>query len=961
MVFSNFPSSPSFLNDQDSFWVDSLLSQMTIEQKIGQSFFITANSHSEQESEYFFKKVDNLIKKYHVGGLIFFKSSPNKIIDLVNRYQSVSKIPLINSIDAEWGVAMRIDSTPVFPWAMTLGAIQDNYLIYKMGKEIANQCKLIGLHMNFAPVVDVNNNPNNPVINRRSFGENPDLVSYKSIAYMKGLQDNNVLACAKHFPGHGDTDVDSHNKMPILLHNQSRLDSIELYPFNDMIYNGISSVMVAHMSLPKIDSTNLPATLSSFMIKDLLQKKLNFKGLVVTDALNMGGVKLGFKKGEVELKAYLAGNDILLYPENVPEGIEMIKSAFLKGIITEDDINNRCRKILLSKKWLGLDKKENVFPHELGGINLFEKLNNQNVDNLNRDLAQASLIVLENNDLIPLKNLENQKIAYIHLGNEKGDDFYESLNRYLPVEKFSFSNNKDDFLPKLKKYDIIICGVHFKSTSPFNKHELSNYEKNFLKKVSKHENAILTLFASPYILNSLSNIDGFKSIILSHQNNFHFQDLSAQLILGAFQSSGKMPISSGKYFFGDGIITKKRNIISFGLPIEVGLDGQKLQKIDSIINSAIQIKAIPGAQVLIAKDGKIIYNKCFGFHTYDSVQPVLNQDIYDIASLTKIVGAAPIFMSLLEKSKISLNNTLSDFFVLPDSSDKVSISFLDIFTHQAQLPAWIPFHNLYRNKKNELRDTVFSSKKNHLFSEQVANDLFFRSDFKDSIVNVILERPILKKRGYKYSDLGFYLFHSILEKNMKIDIENYLKQEFFNPIEAFRIQYNPIKNYPKKNIIPTEKDRVFRKQLLHGFVHDPGAALFGGISLHAGLFSNAIDLSKLFQLYLDEGIYNDHSFFSKKTIKYFTNAPFKEQNNRRGVFFDKPSLDSNNLNVYAGVSNLSYGHTGFTGTMAWIDPKENIIYIFLSNRVYPNQDNWVLVKENVRTKIQKVIYESFIK
>ena len=531
VFFSKFPSSPPFLNSQNFFWVDSILSEMTIDQKIGQSFFIAANSHSEEESEYFFKKVDNLIKKYQVGGLIFFKSSPTKIVDLVNRYQSISKIPLINSIDGEWGVSMRIDSTPIFPWAMTLGSVQDDYLIYKMGKEIANQCKLMGLHMNFAPVIDVNNNPDNPIIGRRSFGENPDLVSQKAIAYMKGLQDNNILACAKHFPGHGDTDVDSHNKMPILLHNQARLDSIELYPFNDMIYNGISSVMVAHMNLPKLDSTNLPSTLSSFMVKELLLKKLNFKGLVVTDALNMGGVKLGFEKGEVELKAYLAGNDILLYPEDVPEGIEMIKNAFLKGIITEDDINNRCRKILISKKWLGLDRKKNVFPEKKSLIN---KLNNQNSERINRDIAKSSLVVLKNDDIIPLKNLYQKKVAYVHLGSEQGNDFFESLNRYFPVEKFSFLHNKNDLTQNLKKYDIVICGVHLKSTSPFNKHELSKAEKIFLKKISKHKNSILTLFANPYILNSLSNIDDFKSIILSHQNNFHFQDLSASINIRFF-------------------------------------------------------------------------------------------------------------------------------------------------------------------------------------------------------------------------------------------------------------------------------------------------------------------------------------------------------------------------------------------------------------------------------------------
>ena len=422
-----------------------------------------------------------------------------------------------------------------------------------------------------------------------------------------------------------------------------------------------------------------------------------------------------------------------------------------------------------------------------------------------------------------------------------------------------------------------------------------------------------------------------------------------------------MPISSGKYSFGTGFSTNKKNIISFGLPSEVGFCEINLKKVDSIMNSAIKIKSIPGAQVLIAKDGKIVYNKCFGFHTYDSLKPVLSQDIYDLASLTKIVGAAPIFMNLMEDSKLSLNNTLGDFFHLPDSSDKNNISFLNIFTHQAQLYPWIPFHNLYRNEKNELRDTVFSKKKSNQFSLKVAKNIFFRTDFKDSIVNIILEKPLLKRKGYKYSDLGFYLLHEVLTKELNLDIENYLKKEIYNPIEAFRIQYNPIEKYPKKHIVPTEDDKLFRKQLLHGFVHDPGVALFGGIGLHAGLFSNAIDLTKILQLYLNEGVYNDHSIFRKKTIQSFTKAPFKEKNNRRGIFFDKPSLDPNKLNVFEGVSYSSYGHTGFTGTMIWVDPKEKLIYIFLSNRVHPKQDNWKLTKENIRTKVQKVIYESLLK
>ena len=656
---SKLPTDPPFLNLDDSFWVDSLLTEMTIEQKIAQSFFIAANSHSLEENEVFLNSVENTIKKHQVGGLIFFKSNPSKIIELVNRYQSISSIPLINSIDGEWGVSMRIDSTTLFPWAMTLGAVGDDNLLYEMGKEIANQCRFLGIHMNFAPVVDVNNNPKNPIIGRRSFGENPELVSNKALHYMRGLQDNGVLACIKHFPGHGDTDVDSHNKMPTLLHNRARLDSVELYPFNELIYRGISSVMMAHMSLPNIDSIKSPASLSSFMIKELLQKKLSFKGLVVTDALNMGGVKGSGQRGDVELNAYLAGNDILLYPENVSEGIEKIKNAYLNGLISEEDINNRCKKILLSKKWLGLNSSLNVFP---SNNDLIEKLNSFNAERINRDLVKSSLVVLKNDNLLPLTNLNKKKVAYIHMGDDHGDYFYESLNRYFPIDKITYIRNEKEIIADLKNYDIIICGVHFKSSSPFNKYNLSKNKKIFLKKISKHKNSILTLFSSPYILNDLQ-VDNFKSIILSHQNNYYFQDLSAQLILGAFSSSGKMPISSGEYKFGSGLNTNSKNIISFGLPEEVGLSNKKLTKIDSIINFAIKIKAIPGAQILVAKDNIVVYNKCFGFHTYDSLRKVSNDDIYDLASLTKIIAAAPMFMNLTESSKISLNNSLGIFLI----------------------------------------------------------------------------------------------------------------------------------------------------------------------------------------------------------------------------------------------------------------------------------------------------------
>ena len=953
----DIPEIPPYLNLDNTIWVDSLLLSMTLEEKIGQSFFIAANSHNELESEYFFKKVDSLIVNYHVGGLIFFKSNPSQLIDLIDRYQNISKIPLSNSIDGEWGAAMRIDSIQPFPLAMSLGAIQNDSLIYEMGKQIADELKSLGVHINFAPVLDINNNVNNPIIGMRSFSESREIVFEKSIAYMLGLQDNNILACGKHFPGHGDTETDSHHQLPVILHDKKRLDSIEMYPFKKLINKGIGSIMVAHISLPNIGSeNNYPATFSDFIIKKILNTELNFKGLVITDALNMkGAYSEEFKPGEIEFNAFMAGNDILLYPDNISESIDMIKEAYYLGLITEEEINNRCRKILLMKQWVGLNpmistEKDNIIDHKL----------------LERQLCKESITLLKNNNILPLSNLVNKRIAYVHIGDGNGDVFYNALNRYNPVDRFYFNHNSDaklkSFLNELSEYDFVISGIHDGlGITPWNSYKLNKREISFLKKLSIQNKTILNIFSNPYLLNTFSREDNFSSVIMSYQNNSTFQDLSAQLIFGSIGSKGKIPVSSGGYQIGEGIDLKKRDIISFCLPAEVGIDELNLEKIDSIMNEAIKMKAIPGGQILASRYGKIFYSKSFGYHTYDSIYPVLDTDIYDLASVTKIVAAAPIFMNLMKDSRISLENTLGDFLEISQDNEMSGMTFFDIFTHQSGLYPWIPFYKLYQNDSGNLNDTIFSSKKSYLFNLKVADNLFFRDDYLDSIVNTILNFPLLETKDYKYSDLGFYLFYKIIKDNMEISLQDYLKDNFYDKIDASRMGYKPREYYPQDNIIPTEYDKNFRKQLLKGYVHDPGVALFGGLGLHAGLFSNSIDLAKFLQIYLNGGIYDSEIIFNRFLIDFFTSPQFKFIENRRGIFFDKPNLIDSNEGASCKQASLeSYGHSGFTGTLVWVDPKEEIIFIFLSNRIYPDQNNKKLIEEDIRTKTQSIIYESII-
>jgi len=950
---------PPYLDLNDTEWADSLLANMTLDEKIGQSFFIAANSHTEIESEYFFKKVDSLIINYHIGGLLFFKSNPNQLVDLISRYQNISKVPLVNSIDAEWGAAMRIDSIHPFPLAMSLGAVQNDSLIYEMGKQIGDELRSLGIHINFAPVLDINNNPNNPIIGMRSFSESREIVYNNSLAYMLGLQDKNILACGKHFPGHGDTEVDSHNELPIILHNQKRLDSIELYPFKKIINKGIGSVMVAHISLPNISNeVNRPATFSEYIIKEMLKKRLDFKGLVITDALNMkGAYSENLKPGEIEFNAFMAGNDILLYPNHIYEAIEMIKEAYYLGLITEDDINKRCRKILLMKQWVGLNVK--IFPEK-------KLINNIERELLERELCKEAITLLKNDSVVlPLNNLFDKNIAYVHIGDGSGDVFFNSLNRYVPIDRFYFSHNLDikESLKNLMEYDLVISGIHEgNGVNPWNPYKITNKELDFLKKLASQNKTVLTFFTNPYLLNNFSKDDGFSSIIMSYQNNVTFQELSAQLIFGSIGSTGKIPISCGGYNVGEGLDLQKRNIIDFCLPIEVGIDKLNLEKMDSLIHSAIQMKAMPGCQILASRYGRVFYSRSFGYHTYDSIFPVLDTDIYDLASVTKIVAAAPIFMNLMQDSKISLDNNLGEFLDIHDNNERKEMTFLDIFTHQSGLYPWLPFYKLYQHESGDLNDTIFSENKSDFFNLQVADNLFFRDDYLDSIVNTILDYPLLDTKNYRYSDLGFYLFYKILKDNMGISIEDYLQDNFYNPIDAFRIVFNPIDHYSQSGIIPTEDDKVFRKQLLKGYVHDPGVALFGGIGLHAGLFSNSIDLAKFMHIYLNNGTYANKTIFNKYIINFFTSPQFKFTENRRGVFFDKPDLknqDEGPSSEYASLE--SYGHSGFTGTLVWADPREEIIFIFLSNRIHPDQSNKILIDEDIRTKAQSIIYESIIK
>ena len=942
--------SEDFLNQQK--WVDSIYNKLTLDEKIGQLFFVQATSKNKNNSE----KILNNIKNFKIGGLIFSTGHPSIQANLTNKYQNASEIPLMISMDAEWGVGMRLDSVPKFPWNMSLGAIKNDLLIQKIGSEIGYQFKRLGIHMNFAPVIDINTNPKNPIIGNRSYGENKINVSEKGISFTKGIQSNNVLATAKHFPGHGDTSKDSHLTLPTINFDEKRIKKVELYPFKKLIEDGLSAVMIAHLNVPSLEKENmLPSTLSKNIIEKTLIKELNFNGLIITDALEMKGVS-EFTKKNVDLMAFLAGNDILLMSSDISKGIKSIKKSIKKGKISEQRLARSVKKILKAKYKVGLNSYKSIET-----TNLIDDLNSISVTNLiNKSIESIPTLIKNKSNVIPVK-LDTESILNIQFGNSDGVIFNDYLNKFKRVKAIKASNiNTNDLNSLLANHKLIIVSFHMKSDTPWenmNK-KFSDNEQDILKLIDEHDNKILASFTNPYTL-SLLNLKSYNSVIVGFQNNYEFQKTIAQQIFGAKEIKGNLPVSINEtYKEGTGIILKNLNILSYADPEMVGVDRKKLNKIDSLVNYAIQNEMTPGAQILIAKNSKIIYDKSFGRLRYNENLKTNSETIYDLASLTKILVTTPIIMNLVDKNIIGLETKLKEIIPRYEKSNKSEISVKELLSGHAALQAWIPFYKLTLDEKNRPSSKYYSFSRNRTNSVKVSPDLYLRTDYIDTIRNIIEKSDLLKNK-YKYSDLSYLIIQEFIENHYNQNLDQIIHELMFRKL-GIDLNYNPTLKYSTKNIAPTELDEYFRYKEINGYVHDMAAAMLGGVSTHAGLFGNAINVAKVMQLYIQNGNYGNQQILNPETINLFNNCYYCDEDNRRGVGFDKPQLEDDGPTCGC-ISMNSFGHSGWTGTFAWADPDQEIIYVFLSNRSYPTGESAgksKLVKENIRSKIQEIIYNS---
>jgi len=938
--------------------IDSLMNQMTLSEQISQLMMVAMYPKKDNNHD---DVISNLIKENKIGGLIVFQGSPEQVVTKLNKFQSESELPLLTAIDGEWGPAMRLSNSPAFPKAMALGATSDDSLIYYMGKEIAHELKRMGIFINFAPVVDVNNNPNNPVIGIRSFGENPENVIKKAGMYMNGMQDNGVIAVLKHFPGHGDTDRDSHKALPEILHDKDRLDSIELKPFKTLIKNGAMGVMTAHLHVPALDSNQSSiSSLSPLVVRDLLKKEMKFKGLVFTDALNMKGAANSYGSGAVEVEALKAGNDVLLMPKDVPLAIESIKKAIADGQIERKQIEQSCRKILTYKYMLNISNKLNNSTDSLS-----EELNNVKAELINRKLTENSLtMVINQNQIIPLKKLNQKKIVSLSIGSKKPIKFNSTLEKYTEIEKIHLANKtaKNEMnrvATLLKEDDILIVSFQGNIWTAEGNYGFNSKWRNYVSELANNHTVILVMLGNPYTLHNYAELDRLNAVLIAYQKTDVAQELAAQAIMGAAEANGKLPVSiSKKYHVGFGLSLGKPIRLGFSTPEALNIDRLLLSKIDLIIEDGIINEAYPGCQVLVAKDGKVFYDKNFGYYTYDSIISVEDNSIYDIASITKIASTVITLMKLQDDGVVSLESTVGDYLsFIPDTNEYRNLKFKDILAHQAGLTSWIPFY-LNTIDSSGYKANTFSEKKTTDYSAQISDNLFIRDSFKDSIYSWIIQTPLRDKLEYLYSDIGYYFFLEIIEELNNESLDVLSNNLFYSPLGMRNTTFLPLKKFEKSQIVPTEDDTIFREQLIQGYVHDPGAAMLGGVGGHAGLFSTSNDLAILMQMLLNGGTYGGERFLSKEVIELYTSCQFCDEDNRRGAGFDKPVRDESDGPTCNCISFESFGHSGFTGTYAWADPEENITYIFLSNRIYPSAENLKLIRKNIRTKIQEEIYKS---
>lgn len=961
--------------DRAVHYADSVYNTLSERQRAAQLVFPKVVPTLDEKSKANIKK---LFGTEGFGGVLYTQGSLEQYAAMTNYVQSVAKVPVMVTFDGEWGLSMRIKNTPRFPHNMTLGAIEGNpQLLYRYGQEMARECRLAGIHVNFAPDADVNSNPANPVIGYRSFGENPEKVSTSSIAYSLGLEDGGVLSVAKHFPGHGDTGVDSHKALPTVNHTRARLDSVDLVPFRGYIDARLGGVMVGHINAPVLDSGGAPASLSSKISTGLLRNELGFDGLVFTDALDMKGA-VAPDGGNVSVAALLAGADALLSPVNPVNDLNAIMAAVKSGKVSEKMIEDRCKRILMFKYALGLPEDKAV---DTNIARLSAAISTPEAEALIHELTAASMTVLFNKDnILPIGNLDRTSIAVVNIGAQGNNNFASTCRKYADTDTyFTMGENfSASSLDKIKNHDVVIAAVY--NDSPAARAALSSVVK------AAGGKTVGVFMMNPYKMKKFSaDFPAMKALLLAYDDTSDSRSCAAQALFGGIDVTGTLPVNlRGVAKAGTGVRLEKSRL-GYSTPTAEGFKASLADSIDAIIKPAISKGALAGCQVLVARHGNVVINKTYGKTTNSAGgTPVTDNTIYDLASVSKATGTLPGIMKVYDMGRLPLDTKIGPLLPGLQDSAKKEITVRELLYHETGMPPALNMFNViidtlsytgklitsrpdanhkikiqrkaYGHNTARLRRDITSTVKSEKFPIEGAKGIYLSKAAYDTVMGRIYNAPLRANKDYRYSCLNFSLLMDIEQRLTGIAHDRFVHDSIFAPIGAYNTCYRPLESHPESQVAPTENDTFLRRQTLRGYVHDELANFSGGVQGNAGLFSNADDIAKICQMWLNGGSYGDRRILSQETVDLFTKS--KSPTCRRGLGFDKPDPDPDNSPTCEEANPEVYGHLGFTGTVFWVDPKEDMIFVFLCNRVNPTRDSFEFNKLNMRPRLFSQLYKA---
>lgn len=948
-------------------WVDSVYNTLSDRERAAQLFIPMVDPRSGATSK---ATISKWVKTEKMGGLLFSKGSMEEYATMTNYAQSIADVPVLMSFDGEWGLSMRIKDTPRFPYNMGLGAISDEKLLYEYGREMARECRLLGIHVNFAPVLDVNSNPSNPVIGYRSFGEDPARVSRLGVAYSRGLEEGGVMSVSKHFPGHGDTSVDSHKALPTVSHDRTTLNMVDLLPFNQYIDARLSGVMVGHLSVPALDKTGTPASLSKVITTDLLRDKMGFEGLIFTDALAMKGANSSINNC---VAALMAGADVLLGSSSPSKDLDAVMAALKSGKITSKMIETRCKKMLAYKYALGLTVEK---PINISGLE--SRINSSTAEAVNRKLSAALMTVVRNDSkLLPIRGLAERSIAVVNLGASSNEIFSQFCRKYANVKVYSTSGGLSaSTLSAIKNHDVVIVGVFNDKAA----------QKQAFAQLKSIPNMVPVFFMNPYEMAEFgASLNGLKTLVLAYDDTRYIREYAAQAIFGGIEVSGRLPVNlKGIAPLGTGVKLKKSRL-GYTTPEAIGLNPNLEARVDDLVNQGLKTKAFPGCQVLVAKDGNVIINKSYGTLDFEEKKEVTDETLYDLASVSKATGTLSGVMRAYDEGLFELDAPVSEYIEPLQGGDKSRITVRQLLYHESGMPAAVNMFNMmmdtatydgkliqnaqsptysikiengaYGHKDAKLRRDITSPEATDGFTLAAADGIYVGQATMDTIMSRIYNIKLRDTKKYNYSCLNFCLLMNMEEWLTGRPHNEWVDETIFAPLGAFHTGYRPLDRWSKSDIAPTEKDNFLRRQLVWGYVHDETANFSGGVQGNAGLFSNANDLAKLFQMWLNGGEYGEERLLSEETVELFTTS--KSSTCRRGLGFDKPDKrNEKNSPTCREASAATFGHTGFTGTCFWVDPQSQLIYIFLSNRVHTTRNNSAFSKLNIRPRIFSEVYKA---